>query len=80
MIKDIFNLDDPEIKGLSVEIQEINLDEDIKFKLEQINFYQGEIIQIIDDKDKNMIQFTINNAKYAIRARDAKNIIVKKVN
>lgn len=77
-MNEIFNLSDLTIKGSNVRIIKINLSSDFISKLDQIGFYEDQILYIEDDKLNNIIQFRINNVKYAIRAHDAKQILVKK--
>lgn len=75
---ELIKLSDPSIKGSNVKIVEINLAEDYVSKLDQIGFYEDQILYVEKDNLKNIIQFRINNVKYAIRTKDANNIIVKK--
>lgn len=75
---ELINFSDPSIKGSNVKIVKINLAEDYISKLDQIGFYEDQILYVEKDNLKNIIQFRINNVKYAIRINDAKNIIVKK--
>lgn len=75
-----FTLDNLKLKGSNVKIIEIKLNESYKFKLDQIGFYEDQILYIEPDNLKNIVQFRINNVKYAIRTIDATNIIVKKEN
>lgn len=74
----LLNLSDPSIKGTNVKIVEIALADDYISKLDQIGFYEDQILYVENDNLTHVIQFRINNVKYAIRANDAKNIIVKK--
>lgn len=80
MNKEIYLMSDKCLQNTLVKIANVNLDSDLKNKLEQINLFQNQIIFICKSDDKNIIQFVIDNAKYAIRSIDAKNIFVKKVN
>lgn len=71
-------LSDKKIDG-NVQILSIELPEKIISKLDVIGIYKGSIIKIIQSEcTKNIIVFEINNIRYGIRVKDAKNIVVKK--
>ncbi|MDE6289460.1 MAG: ferrous iron transport protein A [Ureaplasma sp.] len=79
-MEEIYQLNNIDLKGKEVEVLEVNLVKNNKLKLERIGMFPGTIVKILDDNLKNITIFKINNVKYAIRANDAKDIIVKKVN